>query len=392
MSWEEKSFDELGFIGRGKSRHRPRNDESLYGGKYPMIQTGEVRAANFYINDYHTTYNEKGLAQSKLWGKNTLCITIAANIAETAILDIEACFPDSIIGFIADEDKCDVKFIKYFFDIYKTRMQRVSQGATQDNLSLKKLLTFKVPTPPLNTQKKIASILSAYDDSIENNLKRIKLLEEAAQRIYKEWFVDFKFPNHENIPINKETGLPEGWEMKELAEVANIQMGQSPKSIYYNNDKKGLPFHQGVTNYGFRYVENKTYCTKETRIANEGDVLFSVRAPVGRLNLTNDKMIIGRGLSAIRSKDNLQSFLFYQLKHTFYQEDMIGGGAIFNSVTKKVLETYKVPKPPIEERRGFEKIASSIDSQIKSLTIQNQNLKEARDLLLPRLMNRTIEV
>jgi len=139
MSWENRNFKELGFLGRGKSRHRPRNDESLYGGDYPMIQTGDVKAANFYLNSFSQTYNDKGLAQSKLWNPNTLCITIAANIAETAILGMKACFPDSIIGFIADEEKSDVRFIKYFFDIYKERMQRISQGATQDNLSLEKL-------------------------------------------------------------------------------------------------------------------------------------------------------------------------------------------------------------------------------------------------------------
>jgi len=178
MKWELKSFDEIGFIGRGKSRHRPRNAEHLFGGEYPFVQTGDIKAANFRINDYSQTYNEAGFAQSKLWKEGTLCITIAANIADTAILGIDACFPDSIIGFVSYEDKSDVRFVKYFFDIYQARMKSISTGAAQDNLSLEKLLTFKIPTPPLTSQRKIASILSPYDDLIENNLKRIKLLEE----------------------------------------------------------------------------------------------------------------------------------------------------------------------------------------------------------------------
>ena len=140
MSWELKRFDELGFIGRGKSRHRPRNEESLYGGIFPLIQTGDVKNANLYITEYSQTYSQKGLDQSKLWEPNTLCITIAANIADTTILGIQACFPDSIIGFVADENVCDVRFIKYHFDIVQKQMQMVSQGATQDNLSLEKLL------------------------------------------------------------------------------------------------------------------------------------------------------------------------------------------------------------------------------------------------------------
>ena len=392
MTWKNRNFKELGFLGRGKSRHRPRNDESLYGGDYPMVQTGDVKAANFYLTSFSQTYNEKGLAQSKLWEPNTLCITIAANIAETAILGMQACFPDSIIGFIADEEKSDVRFIKYFFDVWKERMQRISQGATQDNLSLEKLLTFEVPTPPLKTQKRIADILSAYDDLIENNLKRIKLLEQAAQNIYKEWFVHMRFPGHEDAVMDEETGLPEGWEEKMLKELCDLTMGQSPKSEFYNSKNEGLPFHQGVTGYGKRFVTHTTYCTKETRIAKMGDILCSVRAPVGRLNISPSKLIIGRGLSAIRNKKGFQSFQFYQLKNHFHKEDMIGGGAIFNSVTKKVLEEQKLLSPNLELLENFEIIVVSIDDQIINLDRQNQKLKAARDILLPRLMNRTIEV
>src|SRR5690349_9863560 len=138
--WKEHKLNELGKVNRGKSKHRPRNEPSLYGGEYPFIQTGDIKAANFYITDYSQTYNEKGLKQSKLWKKGTLCITIAANIAETAILGIDACFPDSIIGFVADENKSDVRFIKYHFDLLKLHLQSISQGTTQDNLSQEKLL------------------------------------------------------------------------------------------------------------------------------------------------------------------------------------------------------------------------------------------------------------
>jgi len=128
MVYKTKKYKlaDLGFLGRGKSKHRPRNDISLFGGKYPFIQTGEIKAANLYISEYEKTYNEKGLAQSKLWNENTLCITIAANIAETAILKIKACFPDSIVGFIANENLCNVYYVKYYIDYIKNKMQSVS--------------------------------------------------------------------------------------------------------------------------------------------------------------------------------------------------------------------------------------------------------------------------
>ena len=112
--WPTCKLDELGFVGRGKSKHRPRNEPSLYGGPYPFFQTGDIKAADLYLRDYGQTYSEAGLAQSKLWQPGTLCITIAANIAETAILGIEGCFPDSVVGFVPDEQKSDVRFVKYF--------------------------------------------------------------------------------------------------------------------------------------------------------------------------------------------------------------------------------------------------------------------------------------
>ena len=117
--WEKKKLENVAEIGRGKSKHRPRNASFLYGGKYPFVQTGDIKEANLYLTKYTQTYSEEGLKQSKLWDENTLCITIAANIAETAILKIKACFPDSIIGLIPIENQTTVLFVKHLFDKFK---------------------------------------------------------------------------------------------------------------------------------------------------------------------------------------------------------------------------------------------------------------------------------
>ena len=188
MSWESKSLDQLGYVSRGRSRHRPRDAAHLYGGPYPFIQTGDVKHAGLYVKEYSHTYSEEGLAQSKLWESGTLCITIAANIADTAILGIDACFPDSIIGFIPDKDKADARFVKYIFDAHLQReYKKFTQGAAQDNLSQGKLLSLKFYVPDIYEQRIIASILSAYDDLIENNRRRIQLLEESARLLYREY-------------------------------------------------------------------------------------------------------------------------------------------------------------------------------------------------------------
>jgi type I restriction enzyme S subunit len=216
IEWEGKTLDELGFVGRGKSRHRPRNAAHLYGGEYPLIQTGDVQSADFYINKYTQTYSDAGLSQSKLWPKNTLCISIVgANTAASAILRFDACFPDSVIGFIPKKGISDVRFVKYSLELLRFHLKSISEGTARENLSLEKILAVKIPMPSFEYQTKIASILSAYDDLIENNLKRIKLLEELGQRTYEDWFVKFRV-NGERLILNKETGLPVGWEFEKV--------------------------------------------------------------------------------------------------------------------------------------------------------------------------------
>lgn len=250
-------------------------------------------------------------------------------------------------------------------------------------------LEFKIPIDEV-VQDKIASILFAYDSLLENNRRRIQLLEQSARLLYREWFVYLRFPGHEHVRIID--GVPEGWEKKQLVDIANLVMGQSPKSEFYNEEGEGLPFHQGVTNFGDRFVNHEFCCTVKNRLANPGDILCSVRAPVGRLNVTLDEIVIGRGLAAIRSKSNHQSFLYYQLKNHFFKEDMIGGGAIFASVTKKDMENQELMYPPEGLVKHFEEISMPIDNQIKTLHIQNKRLNSARNILLPRLMNGAITV
>jgi type I restriction enzyme, S subunit len=155
----ELTLDQLGEISRGRSRHRPGDAAFLYGGPHPFVQTGDVKRAGLYLTEYEQTYSEAGLAQSRLWPAGTLCITIAANIADTAILGIDACFPDSVIGFTADPEKADTRFIKYLFDaVLEMRFLSFTQGAAQDNLSQEKLLSIKFPVSELRIQLSIVRV------------------------------------------------------------------------------------------------------------------------------------------------------------------------------------------------------------------------------------------
>jgi type I restriction enzyme, S subunit len=158
--WVEKTLEQVSIdFGRGKSKHRPRNDPKLYGGPYPFIQTGDVRNCEHLIQKSSQSYNETGLAQSKLWPKGTICITIAANIAETGILDFDACFPDSIIGIVVDEKQTSNNFIEYLLQSLKAQIKAKGKGSAQDNINLATFENELFPFPELNKQHQIVAKL-----------------------------------------------------------------------------------------------------------------------------------------------------------------------------------------------------------------------------------------
>lgn len=300
-------------------------------------------------------------------------------------------FQKSVAIIKPDKQKVLPRYLYYQLQNCVPQFINSSNGSAQKNLLLSTMRTFQIEIEEnREKQEKIANTLSAYDDLIENNQKQIKLLEEAAQRLYKEWFVDLRFPGHENTKIVD--GVPEGWNEKTLSQVANVIMGQSPKSEFYNSEKKGLPFHQGVGSYGVRFVMDDIYSTSYTRIAEPNSILFSVRAPVGRLNITKNKVVIGRGLAAINQADGCQSYLYYLLKNKFFKDNIVGNGSIFASVSKDELLNQKFLIPERNLMMQFEKIVSQMDKQIENLDSKNKKLIEARDRLLPKLMSGEVEV
>ncbi|MGQ7816023.1 restriction endonuclease subunit S [Metapseudomonas furukawaii] len=176
-SWSLKKLPELGELARGKSKHRPRNDKRLFGHEYPFIQTGEIANSGGLIKEAKTFYSEFGLAQSRLFPKGTLCITIAANIADTAILDINACFPDSVVGFIPKNQSCELLFIKYFIDVNKQNLEAFAPATAQKNINLKVLSELALPLPSFQEQIEIVrrvEQLFAFADQLEAKVATAK--------------------------------------------------------------------------------------------------------------------------------------------------------------------------------------------------------------------------
>ena len=409
MSWQEKRLNELGFVSRGRSRHRPRDAAHLYGGPYPFIQTSKVKHANLYLTDYNQTYSEEGLAQSKLWKAGTLCITIAANIADTAILGIDACFPDSIIGFIPDKNKADARFVKYLFDaLLQRRYKTFTQGAAQDNLSQSKLLSLKFPVPNVREQYRIASTLSTYDDLIENNRRRIQLLEQAARLLYKEWFVHLRFPGHEHVNIKD--SMPEGWLVMSLGELTTkIGSGATPRGGAAAYKEEGISLIRSLNVYDYRFEDSGlAYIDDDQagRLSNvtikPHDILLNITgASVARCCMVPERHLparVNQHVMIIRVDPEKigPNYLLCAINSEQRKQLILNiaraGGATREALTKDVISSLRIPIPANQLMDAFEEIAGDLFKQQHVLADQNSQLAKARDLLLPRLMNGEIAV
>lgn len=401
--WKSYKLDELGFVGRGKSKHRPRNDPVLYNGMFPFIQTGDVKAANFYLKDYSQTYNEAGLKQSKLWDKGTLCITIAANIAETAILGIKACFPDSIIGFVPDTSKTTSAYIKYYVDYIKLQMQQISQGTTQDNLSAEKLLSFNFIVPYITEQQKIVSILSSYDDLIENNNRRIVILEEMARSLYREWFVKCRFPGHEEVKmVDSELGqIPEGWEVSELIDFGEVVTGKTPSKLkeeYYGDE---VPFIKTPDMHNGMYVINSGESlsklganSQKNKYLPRNSLLVSCIGTAGIVSINAYESQTNQQINSIKltNKASLEFLYFALLDLKSTIENYGSSGVTMTNLSKGKFERLRIIRPYAELINIFHEKSSSLLKQILVLSKQNNNLKTQRDMLLPKLISGKIDV
>lgn len=389
---------DLGTVNRGKSKHRPRNDPILYSGEYPFIQTGDVKKANLHLVDYTQTYNDVGLKQSKLWKKGTLCFTIAANIADSAILGMDACFPDSIVGFLPYENVSDTTYVKYLFDELKLYFQQISKGTTQDNLSLDKICRVKLRVPDYDTQVKVASILATYDTAIENNKKRIRLLEQMAENLYKEWFVRFRFPGYENAEF--ENGVPKGWEWQMLVDVTKLlQRGISP--IY---DDSGI-----YTVISQKCIRGKTMDISEARkqikdykemlnLQDEDTVICSTgTGTLGRVgkvigeypNTTFDSHV-----TLARAKNGIgKQFLYGSIKNLQpWFMNMGIGSTNQQELYISLIRKTKILMPTDDLQQKFEDIVKPLHDEIGLIIKKNKYLIRQRDMLLPRLMSGKLEV
>ena len=302
--------------------------------------------------------------------------------------------------------KCDNRYLYYVIRSkwFQKNISNIVVGSTIPTMSQEDLRKQEVFLPDIHTQQKISEVLSALDDKIALNRRLNAKLEQMAKRLYDHWFVQFDFPNENGKPYKSSGGkmvwneelkreIPEGWEVGKLSDIANITMGQSPDGSSYNEDGDGTIFYQGSTDFGIRFPTIRMYTTEPTRFAKLGDILMSVRAPVGTLNIANQNCCIGRGLAALNSKIGSIVHLWFTMeifKQRFDRKN--SSGTTFGAITKDELYTLPVVILPKKIISLFNDKTLSIFNYQLSIFKEIQKLTVLRDRLFPLLMNGQVEV
>ncbi|OAL10405.1 hypothetical protein A6V39_03145 [Candidatus Mycoplasma haematobovis] len=354
--WKETTLDKLGFISRGRQTHYPKNDPNLFWkGTIPFVETQDVKEAKLFVRQIRRYYNQKGLEQGKLFPINTVCITNNANVADSALLRESSCLSCDVYGFNAYEGISCPRFIKYCFDFAPIKKECISvaqAGTTRLSLTSERLLTIKFPNLSFETQKKIGDILSAYDELIENCERQIELLEELRTSLYKEWFINLRFPNHENCEINK--GLPEDWKILDLKKITQIFTGKRNA----NFAKKGGPYL--FFTCGEKALNCDTYAFDAEAIVLSGNGNFYLRIYRGKFDayqrvyvLIPEKDLIYLSFGAIDS--NLRSL------------SKNSKGSTIKFLTLDMLQNIEVVYPTKEIINLFNETCLNIQLKIENL-------------------------
>lgn len=355
----------------------------------------DVYISNELFERYSTAYS---------FPKNgSILISAAGTLGKVVKYNGErAYFQDSNIVWIDNDESILLNDYLYYF--YLTKPWQVTLGSTIPRLYNKDIENIAITFPKdLEKQRKIVAVLKYLDSKIANNNVISKELETMAKTIYDYWFLQYEFPDKDGKPYKSNGGkmvwndqlkreTPEGWKVGTLDQLFQITMGTSPKGDTLNQDANGIEFYQGSTDFGKFYPKTRVYTTKPIKMVKSRDVLLSVRAPVGAMNLSQNDCCIGRGLAGIHY-DISPIFAWNKLKSMQNYFDIFNNnGTTFGSLTSEMLNKLVVIIPDINVIKLYAKKVNIIEQQMRGNHSENQQLKALRDFLLPMLMNGQIEI
>ena len=377
----------------------------------PVIRGSNLNGGR-YLDETDFVFVSEQKMREDLFGnlahRGDVVFTQRGTLGQTALIPVDACFDAYVISqsqmkLTVDPKKADPRYIYYYFSsreaVQKILNQNSSSGVPHINLTT--LRNFLVPQVPLHEQRKIADTLSAYDDLIENNRRRIALLEEAARLLYREWFVRFRFPGHEHVKITD--GLPNQWHRRTFDDVCDAIGGGTPRTarpeywgdgdipwytptdITQNSCLALLDSAKRITEAGLR--------GSSAKMLPAGTVLMTSRASVGYFGIIDMPSCTNQGFISIISNDpRARMYLLHNLIHRVEEIRSHAGGSTYKEISKGNFRALPVVIPDASSLREFEEQASILHTQVRGLHTMNQKLAEARDLPLPRLINGEIAV
>ena len=358
-----------------------KDHKELPNGDYPVFGSGGVMR---YVNEY-------------LYDKPSILLPRKGSLNNIQYCDVPFWTVDTLYYTEVNEKlACPYYLYRY---LHLLDLSGLDTGTGVPSMTFDSYYNIKVILPEIEEQKRVASVLQNLDYKIALNRQINDNLEAMAKQLYDYWFVQFDFPNEEGKPYKSSGGamvwneklkreIPQGWSNGVLSDVANITMGQSPDGSSYNEDGKGIIFYQGSTDFGLRFPDIRQYTTSPSRYANKGDILMSVRAPVGALNIANNDCCIGRGLSALSSKIGSMTHLYY-LMNDFRLKfaGMNSAGTTFGSITKDELFSLPIVIPTKSVISEFEQVCEPIFDKQMIIGEEINALTKQRNELLPLLMN-----
>ena len=409
--WEEIKLGDVldKIIGGGTPS---KNNQSYWHGNIPWCSVKDMSDEKFIVSNTEDSITDVGLNNSSanLISKGTVVTATRMGLGRAFITGCDMAINQDLKALIPNS-KIDNKFLLWLIIVNRENLDNLGTGSTVKGIRLETLRGIKINLPPPPTQRKIASILSAYDDLIENNLKRIKLLEEKAQLTYEEWFVRMKFPGHETTPFNKETGLPEGWVKRKIKEIANFQNGYAFYTKGYSDNGFAVIDLANVSEWGDlnitgkeKFISEELYESLPKFHLQKYDIIIAMTDVTSALRILAKSAIIDKDntyalnqrVGMLRPNTDLfdYSFLYALLSDIRFIERMkaMSKGAVQFYFNTKDIVNYETFIPSKEVIDDFVKHYKPLLELRMKLKDQNKNLKEARDILLPRLMTGMIDV
>lgn len=396
-----KLSDLVKIIGGGTPK---RKKEQYWNGNIPWLSVKDFNNNNRWVSDTEDKITEIGLNESstKLLDEGDLIISARGTVGEISQLSKPMAFNQSCYGLKAEKKLTTNDFIYYWLKHNVNYVKNNTHGSVFDTITINTFDNLEVNLPSLQNQNRLTKVLTSLDEKIELNNSIISNLEELAQTLFKHWFVDFEFPNENGEPYKSSGGkmveselgmMPEDWEAGILSEVAEIIMGQSPKSATYNQESMGTPLINGASDFKKDIINPLKYTTDPKRLSEKGDFLFGVRATVGNVTYVDQEYALGRGVGVARVTENkYKEFLYFQLIIGIEALKNSATGSVYINFTRKDLTDMKLLIADKKTISLFHDKTNSLLKEKKLLLQQNRILTDLRDTLLPKLLSGEIEL